>query len=85
MLVRIITNRLNKLNYGDIIEEDSPRIRCLLENGEAEIVQDDKGIEEPVLADPIPEEKPKEIVEAPVEAPVEIVVKKKAGRPKKVK
>lgn len=85
MLVRIITHRLNKLNYGDIIEEDSPRVKCLLENGEAEVVKDDAGIEEPILADPITEEKPEEIIEAPVEAPVEIVVKKKAGRPKKVK
>lgn len=80
MLVRIITNRLNSFQYGQITEEDSPRIKCLLENGEAELVKDETpSVEidpEPMLADR--EE------EAPVEAPV-VPVKKKAGRPKKVK
>jgi hypothetical protein len=76
MLVRIITNRLNKFKYGDILEEDSPRVRCLLENGEAESLEEPQGVPDPVLANPETEEV-KEIIEAPV--------KKKAGRPKKVK
>jgi hypothetical protein len=76
MKIRIITNRLSRLKYGDILEEDSPRVKCLLENGEAESLEEPWGVPEPVLASPEDEEV-KEVIEAPV--------KKKAGRPKKVK
>lgn len=76
MKIRIITNRLTRLKYGDILEEDSPRVRCLLENGEAESLEEPQGVPDPVLASPEDEEV-KEVIEAPV--------KRKAGRPKKVK
>jgi hypothetical protein len=89
MKVRIITNRLNRFKYGQIVEEDSPRIKCLLENGEAEILRDAEEVlevaPEPVVADIafVPEENVE--VEFVQEKVQEVPVKKKAGRPKKVK
>ena len=91
MKVRITTNRLNSFIYGQIVEETSPRIKCLIENGEAIVLREvdpekvEKVMPKAVLADIafVPEENVE--VEFAQEKVQEAPVKKKAGRPKKVK